>query len=202
MGNGMWIELIGYLGTAMIAVAMFMTSMVRLRIINSLGSITFSIYALLIHSYPTALLNFILVGINIYQLVRLRRGKRHYDMIQTDIDDGYISFLLSNCERDIQAWFPGFSLRKDAVDTVFLVCCDRNPAGLFLGKKKEQGEIEVLLDYATPVYRDTTVGQFLHEQLKQQGCKTLVFRGDAPKHIAYMNKMGYQNENGRYVLTL
>ena len=85
----------------------------------------------------------------------------------------------------------------------YLVCCDSNPAGLFLGKRTDGGAIEVLLDYATPVYRDTSVGRYLYGQLAQKGYKSLVFKANAPGHVGYMQKVGYRkNDRGEYVLAL
>ena len=65
------VELVGYFGSILVVVSMLMTSVVRLRIINTIGSFIFTIYALIIHSYPTALMNFSLVLINVYNLYRL-----------------------------------------------------------------------------------------------------------------------------------
>ena len=48
------LELIGYLGSLLVIVSMLMTSVVKLRIINTIGSVIFCGYALAIHSYPTA----------------------------------------------------------------------------------------------------------------------------------------------------
>lgn len=74
------VELIGYLGSVLVVVSMLMSSVVKLRVINTIGSGIFAGYALLIHSYPTALMNACLVGINLYNLVRLRQGDRSYDL--------------------------------------------------------------------------------------------------------------------------
>ena len=60
------IELIGYFGSALVLVSMLMTSVVRLRLINLTGSVIFAVYALIIRSYPTALMNIALAGINIF----------------------------------------------------------------------------------------------------------------------------------------
>ena len=47
------IELVGYLGSALVVASMLMSSVVKLRVINTLGSGIFAVYALMIHSYPT-----------------------------------------------------------------------------------------------------------------------------------------------------
>ena len=61
----MIIELVGYIGSILVLVAFLMTSVVRLRVVNSIGSLIFAISALIIQSYPTALMNFCLVLISI-----------------------------------------------------------------------------------------------------------------------------------------
>lgn len=78
-------EIIGYSGSILILVSMLMTSVVRLRVINLIGSLVFAVYALLIKSYPTAFLNACLVGINVYQLLKLKRktGKGYEGPVNT-----------------------------------------------------------------------------------------------------------------------
>ncbi len=68
MNASLLIELIGYLGSTLVLVSMLMTSVIKLRVINMIGSIIFTIYAFIIKSYPTALMNFCLVLINIHFL--------------------------------------------------------------------------------------------------------------------------------------
>lgn len=197
------IEIIGYVGTVLVLISMLMTSVVRLRIFNLAGSIVFSVYTVLIRSYPTAILNIILAGINICQLARLLRGQKIYQLIETDWRDGYFSYLLSASAADIRGWFPGFSMEDIPADISWLVCCGNDPACLFLGRTTGPGELEVLLDYALPAYRDTSVGRWLYGSLAGKGYRTLVFRQDAPKHIPYLEKVGYQNAGERgYVLEL
>ncbi len=199
----MVIDLIGYAGSALVLISMLMTSVVRLRIINLTGSIIFAGYALAIRSYPTAIMNICLAGINIYHLVRIFKEQRIYTLVNTDQDDGYFSYLLKSNEGDIKHYFPEFSLNDLKADVACLVCCDSNPAGLFLGKITEPGNVEVLLDYATAVYRDTSVGRFLYGQLAKEGYRSLTFKQKAEKHIAYLEKTGYKpGDDGSYVLDL
>ena len=196
------VELIGYLGSVLVVISMLMTSVVRLRVINLIGSAIFTCYALLIKSYPTAAMNLFLVGINVYHLVRLLKAHKNYDLVTADLKNSYVTYLLEKNRDDILKWFPEFSL-PDETGIAFLVCCDSNPAGLFLGRAAGNGDIEVLLDYATPVYRDTSVGVYLHSRLAEAGYRSLVFRSYAPQHEAYMKRVGYRkNERGEYVLSL
>lgn len=202
--DGKWIvEMIGYAGSALVVVSMLMTSVVKLRLVNTVGSLVFMCYALIIGSYPTALMNLCLIGINIYQLIRLFRTQKQYDLVPANAEDGFIRFFIEKNLKDIQFWFPDFSGEGLEGTQVFLASCDSNPASLLIGRQTAPGEIDILLDYAAPVYRDTTAGRFLYGQLQKRGISRLMFRGNAPGHVPYMERMGYQkNEQGAYVLSL
>ena len=201
----MVIELIGYLGSALVVLSMLMTSVVKLRVVNTIGSAIFMAYALVIGSYPTALMNFCLIAINFYQLMRVFRTQKKYDLIEADLQESFVSYFLEKNMTDIRTWFPDFTKESlQGAEIVYFACCDNNPASLFIGKQSNNaGEVDILLDYATPVYRDTSTGRFLYAYLKQQGVQTLVFRSNAPKHVDYMSKVGYRkSEGGEYVLNL
>ena len=203
MSTGTIYEIIGYTGSALVVISMLMTSIIRLRVINLIGSLIFTVYALLIRSYPTAAMNVFLVGINVWHLIRLRKTSPHYDLIQTDLDDSAFAYLLNTSMEDIRLWFPEFSIPSRKPEIACLVCHDRNPAGLFLASDAGDGSIEVLLDYALPVYRDTSVGRHIYGYLAEKGYQTAVFRMNAPKHVGYMEKIGYQkNDQGVYILPL
>ena len=203
MDGKLIIELVGYIGSALVVVSMLMTSVVRLRVVNTIGSAIFMVYALIIGSYPTALMNLFLIAINVYHLFRLFHTQKEYDLIDADLRDSYVRYFVEKNMGDIRAWFPAFSTEGLQADVVCLVCCGHTPAGLLIGRKSGADEVEILLDYATPVYRDSSVGRYLYGQLKQKGVKTLVFRGSAPEHIPYMEKVGFRkNDEGAYALNL
>ena len=66
-------EIIGYLGTALIILSMMMPTVEKLRIFNIAGAVVSVVYALLIKTYPVALLNITLTAINLFHLIRARR---------------------------------------------------------------------------------------------------------------------------------
>lgn len=190
------IEMIGYLGSALVVVSMLMGSVVRLRVINTVGSVIFAIYALIIRSYPTALMNFCLVSINIYHLIRLSNTGKHYSLIRLDEVDGYLAYLLKYYRKDIMQYFPGFSVDSD-YNRVFGICCDSAVAGIVIGKQK-QDELEILLDYTTPVYRDCSAGKFLYEKLPGYGIRRVSCAEGSAGHTPYLEKMGFVKTDGVY----
>lgn len=70
-----YIELIGYLGSFLVVVSMLMTSITKLRVVNMTGSVISIIYALVIGSFPIALMNICLLIINTYNIIKLKRQK-------------------------------------------------------------------------------------------------------------------------------
>lgn len=68
-----FLELFGYLGTALVLFSMMMTSLKWLRIFNILGSVISMVYAILVGALPVVLLNLGMILINLFQLLRGRK---------------------------------------------------------------------------------------------------------------------------------
>lgn len=193
------IEMIGYLGSALVVVSMLMSSVVKLRVINTIGSGIFAAYALMIHSYPTALMNIFLVGINVYNLIKLNRKEQSCELVECARDDGFLYYLLDHYREDIKLYFPDFSADQGA-DRAYIVCCGGNPAGVLLGTDDGEGTLRVLLDYSTPTYRDCSIGAYLYAELPARGIRTLVYSGkETTAHATYLTKMGFIKEKGNYI---
>lgn len=200
MNVSMLIEMVGYTGSVLVVVSMLMSSVVRLRVINTIGSGIFAVYALIIHSYPTALMNFCLVTINIYNLIKLGRKEQSYDLIEAGSDDGLLKFIVDYHYNDLKKFFPGFSGVSEALDKAYIVCCNGDPAGVLLGRSGKEGAVEVVLDYSVPAYRDCSVGAYLYSRLPSKGIRTLTYSEELSEaHAGYLEKMGFAKEEDRYV---
>ena len=198
----MIIELFGYLGSTLVVVSMLMSSVVKLRVINTIGSIISGTYALIIHSYPLALMNICLIVINCYNLAKLLKSEQQYDLIRVNADDGFLSYFIARYKEDIQNFFQGQDLAPSASNAAYIVCCGEAPAGLLLGNISENGTLDIAVDYTTPTYRDCSVGKYLYARLPEDGIRKLVYSGKSEKHIEYLLKMGFVSENGVYKKTL
>lgn len=71
-----YLEIFGYIGTALIIISMMMKSMKMLRIFNISGSIISVIYSVFSNTWPTVLLNACLITINTYHLIKWHLEKR------------------------------------------------------------------------------------------------------------------------------
>ncbi|MBR4422093.1 MAG: YgjV family protein [Erysipelotrichaceae bacterium] len=201
MTKEMIIEMIGYLGSLLVLVSFIMTSVFKLRIVNSIGSLIFMIYALIIRSYPTAIMNFCLVLINVRFLWKMMHDRKQFELVKAEVDDSFVQYFLDKYHDDICKFFPDqdFAFPKDA--KAYLVTHEGRPVGLTIGKQ-EKDRLELLLDYSIEAYRDFSIGTFLFEQLAKEDIRTITYAGPDEQHQEYLQKMGFVKEDGVYIKTL
>jgi hypothetical protein len=189
----MIIEGVGYLGSFLVVISMLMTSVKKLRIVNTVGSVIFTTYALIIQSYPTALMNLCLICINLYQLYKLERKDKIFSLIRSAATAGPLLYLTDYYIEDICRFFPDFTKEKAIeCDAAFLVLFGTAPAGILLGNYVGEDTVDVMLDYAMPEYRDCSVGRFLYARLPEQGVRRLRYNKTlTPAHEKYLLKLGF-----------
>ena len=187
-------EIIGYVGSALVLVSFLMASVVKLRVVNCIGSFIFAVYALLIRSYPTMIMNICLVLINLYYLWKLRNSEPNYRLVSLSPTDSFVDFFLAEHREDIVKCFPGRNWDQNELNRAFLACQGDTPAGLLLGRE-EDGVLDVALDYSTPTYRDSSEGRYMIGHLPHEGIKLLRYHHAEEGHLGYLKKMGYE-QNG------
>ncbi|MCR4954498.1 MAG: YgjV family protein [Treponema sp.] len=191
------IELVGYLGSALVIVSMLMTSVIKLRIINTAGSVIFAVYAFIIHSYPTAAMQIFLIVINVWNLYKLYNTKKEYSAVKSNWNDSFLQHFIYENKNDILNYFPNanflFENPTDLPDFCYIVCCDSVPAGIFIGKQT-QNDVKVFVDYTTPKYRDCSVGKFLYSYLSCNQNLTLKTECQNRPHQQYLKKMGFTQD--------
>jgi len=202
MNTNTIIEMIGYLGSSLVLVSFLMTSVAKLRIVNSIGSVIFTFYAFIIHSYPTAVMNLCLVLINIYYLVKLSNTSVEYSCIKISANDSVIRHFLDFYKNDITKCFPGISTDFESADVGYAVLHEGTPAGILLGKKQSDDNVDILLDYSIPQYRDFSIGKFLYSKIPADGIKSLTFCGNDTNHKAYLKKLGFVKNETSYIKIL
>lgn len=202
MEPAMIIEIIGYIGSALVVISMLMSSVIKLRIINLVGSVVSGGYAIVVGAIPLALMNACLIVINIWNLYKLMSVKTEYELSSGASNDASVSFFLDSYGDDIKKYFPGYRKSKMADKKVFVVYCEKKPAGIMVGEM-EGDRFNVLLDYSIPQYRDCSVGRYLYSALSEKSIKSLRYCEElTDAHASYLMKMGYKKENGVYVKNL
>ena len=79
-----YLEIFGYIGTALVIISMMMTSVLKLRVINICGGVISAIYSVFYGAWAVVIMNICLIIINIFQVIReLRRRKRERQFNET-----------------------------------------------------------------------------------------------------------------------
>lgn len=198
MNTEFWIEMFGYCGSFIVLISFLMTSVFKLRIVNTIGSIIFMIYALIIKSYPTAIMNLCLVLINVRFLWKMMKMGQEYELIVTDKNDRFLKYLLDRYSEDINKCFPGINYDLNEVNSCYIVTCQGNPVAVTLGIQNGD-ELELVLDYSTTAYRDFSIGTFLMNNLTMLNISKVIYKGPVEYHTAYLNKMGFVKDGDSYI---
>lgn len=197
----LYLELFGYIGTALVLLSMMMTSVVKLRWFNTAGSLISMTYALICNTWPVVLLNFGLIVINVIQLIRLRNNKVHFDVVAVKADDATLQYFLDYNREEIQSIFPEFSLAAGPDTVSYMVFAGTEAVGAMVAKRQDT-QLQVQLDFATPKYRDCAVAVRLIAQLKQWGITRLTVALATQSHAQYLKKMGFAQKDGQWVKAL
>lgn len=202
-----WTEWLGYIASVVVAISLTMTNIRRLRWINLIGAIAFTIYGFVLQLYPVLVVNGFIIGVNIYYLVRIVLTRDQFHLIPISWDTSiflprFIEFYI----RDIRKHFPDINiddLRK--YRTIFIT---RNvvPVGLFIYEHLEDGIIRIHLDYEIPMYRDYESARYFFREFRGmiQGKEfhTYITYCKVPVHIRYLRRMKFTedpDEPGRFI---
>jgi len=192
-------DIIGYSGSALIALSLMMKNILKLRVINLFGASTFAMYGYLVNAYPVLILNSFIAMIDLVYLIEMFRQKDDFTLMPVlDKSHRYLNRFFEFYENDINKFFPEF--KKDILirSECFFVLRNLIPAGLFVFEPRGESEAYVWLDYAIPDYRDFKNGKFVFsaEQkfLREKGIGKLVTKSNVQKHIKYLLNSGFRQD--------
>jgi hypothetical protein len=197
-------EIIGYTGSVLVALSLMMKNILRLRVINFFGAATFATYGYLVDAYPVLVLNGFITLVDVYYLVGMWRQKEHFSLMPVlDETHPYLSKFFEFHKNDIEQFFPGFDSKKLNKPQCFFILRNLIPAGLFVFEKIDNDTVFIHLDYAIPDYRDFKNAKYVYsaeqKYLMEHGIKKLTTKSSEPKHIKYLERMGFvkskQNQN-------
>ncbi|MFA9443878.1 YgjV family protein [Egicoccus sp. AB-alg6-2] len=197
------VELIGYLASALIVVSLLMASVLRLRVVNLVGSLVFTTYGVLIDSPPVVIANAAIVCINVYYLTRLlrdRAGAAYFEVVGVAPRAAFLQRFLAFHHDDILESQPHFAGVGDD-HLAWLVLRDATPVGVVLARPAgDVGHLD--LDYVTPEHRDFTAGQVLYGEsgaLREAGFREVTAVGATGLHRRYLARMGFVEHEDRWV---
>jgi len=172
-----WQELVGYAASILVAASLMMSNIWRLRWVNLVGAVTFSLYGLLVHAWPVLAVNLFIVGVDLYYIVQMKSRRDFFTLLKVRGDDGFLRKFLSFYRDDIALFFPDFSPASIETATGYFVLRNLLPVGLLFYELLPSGDVEIKRDYVTPDYRDAKNADFLYRVLNEQ------FNGSHERHF-------------------
>ena len=189
------VEIIGYVASCLLLLAMMMTSVVKLRILNTIGCVLYIIYGLKIGSYPVAFMNAAIACVNIVHIGRSRLSNHIFKLLEIKKDDSLVEPFINHYKSDISRHFPEFSLCDKCYACSYVIVRNMNIAGIFLASDMGDGHLLVELDYVIPTYRDYKVGNFLfntnRDLFKKHGIKRITALSGTMYHTRYLRRVGF-----------
>lgn len=178
-----YLELFGYIGTALVILSMMMTSVTKLRGLNICGSVISCIYSCFCNAYPVAVMNGALVIINVVQLLRKVRNGESFARVAVHADDGSLHYFLS---RDFQGTETLPSCFQENADRVrrYLIYRGNEAVGLVIGMQMEH--VFLAGTVCTAPKDESAVKAFLISSLQQEGIETVVTDRDSEEYRHWM----------------
>lgn len=196
-----YLEIFGYIGTALVLISMMMTSVVKLRLFNTIGSAISMTYSILCGAWPVVFLNGGLIIINLYQLIRLKKTKVVFTSVEVSPEDRSLAYFLQRCADDIAQSFPDYTFCHGENTQAYMILEGLEPVGVTIGQR-EGSTFVIELDYVTRKYRDCSIANFVFAEMKQAGITTVVADNTSALHAPYLKKMGFQKLDGRQIKKL
>lgn len=198
-------EIVGYVGSVLVALSLSMKNIRLLRRINLIGAFTFSMYGLLIGAMPVFALNGYIVLIDIYYLYKMHKTKEEFKMVPVlDKKHNYLNLFLDYYLDDILKFFPKFDRNKINNFECFFILRDLRTVGILIVEQISDEEIKIHLDYVIPDYRDLKSGKFLYnteiKHFQDLGYKTISTESNVKDHIKYLLNVGFEKSTQNNLL--
>jgi len=195
MDSQLVLEIVGYVASVLVAISLMMSSILKLRLINLVGSAAFVVYGALIGAYPVAVVNLLIVFINLYYLRQMLGSREYFKLLQVRPDSEYLRAFLDFHAAEIQRFLPGFAFAPGDRQLIFFVLRDMVPAGLFIGGMRGDGTLRVVLDFVIAQYRDFKTGRYVFQDqaafFREHGVTQIVSDAGSPVHTQYLRRMGF-----------
>ena len=203
---GNWQALVGYGASVVILVSLVTANVLKLRLVNGVGSLLFGWYGLLIGSWPVCIINWIIAGIDGWFLAKTLAAQALFDLEPAGrVGEAYLRKFFLYHERELERFTPGVTLEALQGAETFLLFRNLLPVGLF-SYRLEGDEARIVTDYMVPEYRDFKAGRFLYRvcrmRFKEAGVRSFAAEGARPQQVKYYLKNGFRRDGERCVLEL
>ncbi|MCP9747677.1 L-lactate permease [Lacihabitans sp. CS3-21] len=192
-------EWIGYAASLIVAISLVMSSIVKFRWINLLGSALFAAYGFLIQAWPVCFFNSAIVFINLYFLYKIYSKKDEFKIIKTSENESLLNEFVNFNKKEIEKISPDFDFKLSDKEYNYFITRNMVLVGLFLAHKESSRILCIDLDFVTPQYRDFKNGAFLYNSLQssfeKSGIDTIKEIAKTNAHANYLKEMGFKSED-------
>lgn len=199
-----WVDLIGYLASALVVASLAMTSVVRLRIVSLVGSVVFVGYGVALGSIPVIITNTAVAAINVWFLRKEFSAHRDLGAVPIAADAPFLQDFLRSHAADIAHFHPEFTT-PGPDDLVLLLTRNGLPAGVFVGTR-DGDTLHLRLDYVMSAYRDSRIGTWLYGRgttaFTDAGVSRIVATRPSPDVRSYLQRVGFAPDGDDLSLTL
>jgi hypothetical protein len=199
-----WLDVIGWIGSALLVWSLLQTRLLRLRALNLVGCFVLIGYNAAVRVWPMVGLNVVLAAINLWYLWRLlatRHDERTYQVVQVGTDDEFLAHVLRTHAADIARYNPGFTVREGSDRSAYLVMRGDDVVGVVLVRAVDETTAQVELDYVTQRFRDLTPGEFVYRRshlFTDRGFRRVL---TPPGMVApYYGRLGFRKTGESYLL--
>lgn len=183
----------GYFATVVILISLMMSSIIKLRWINLIGSLMFATFGFMISSVPTTALNLGIVIIDAYYLYKLYNGKDEFNVVEAELDSKYFHYFLKKHSTEIKEQMD--VLEFSSKEKAYYFVRNDNTAGLLMGRRLEEDVFFIDVDFVSKRYRDFKIGMhFLGEsRIKRilSDYKELHAVAKTDHHEEYLKRVGF-----------
>jgi hypothetical protein len=202
-----WLEVIGWAGSALVVASLAQARVLRFRILNLVGAVLATGYNVALSIWPFVAMNAVIAVIDVYWLVRLQR-ERHdsatYEVVEVEPSDAYLAYVVAVNLADIRAFQPTFSWDARVPGRLaFLVLRGDETVGVVVVREAGDGVGQVELDYVSKRFRDFTPGEFVYRRsgvFAQAGFRRLVAPPDIADPQDYFARVGFRPDGGAWIL--
>lgn len=186
------VEIIGYVGSVLVAISLMMSSIVKLRMINLVGAAVFSAYGFTIGALPVGFLNGFITLVDIYYIIEIFSTKEYFRVLEVKPDSEYLKYFLKFHEEEIKKYIPTFSFEPVEHWIVLFVLRDTVPAGLVCAEYHDEDHLFLNLDFAVAGYRDFKVAKYVFPRIfERRKVKKIYSEPGNEKHEQYLKRMGF-----------
>ena len=125
-----YLEIFGYIGTALVVISMLMTSVVKLRVINMCGGVISTVYSICYSAWAIVVMNIILIIINFSQVVIYYKNANNLTPVRVSPDDSVLLYFL---DSNLKSTDASSALKREECERVYLIYSHNEIAGAIAG---------------------------------------------------------------------